>query len=120
MKTVSKSRSQKTNTSRKAGVKLTLKLTAEQAERLDVIAKMVSATPETLAISQIFSGFDGWSSWGEFTEAIHDQISLYAESSTVSYEEPGKRLEDDAPERIKRMAAYVSPVVVSAQEVAHA
>lgn len=110
MKAVRSSRTQKLNTSRKADVSLTLNLTAEQFARLAVLAKMVNTTPENLAIVEIFSGVDGWASWGEFRENIDDEIALYTEvPAAASLNELGERLEDCAPARIKRMAGYISP-----------
>lgn len=121
MKTVSNTRSQKTNTSRKTDVKVTLNLTAEQAERLAVLAKLNHATSETLAIATIFADFDSWDNWHEYAEFIDGQISYYAEEpKEASDKEPGLRLEDQAPARWKLVAGYVSPEVGGEKEVAHA
>jgi hypothetical protein len=110
MKAVSNSHIQKSNTSRKADVKLTLSLTADQAERLAILAKMVNTTPEALAVAQIFAGLDGSSSWGEFVEAVDNELWRYTEEPRdASDAEPGLRLEDGAPARMQKMAGYTSP-----------
>lgn len=120
MKAIRSTRNQKSNTSRKADVKLTLNLTYEQAQRITNIAKMVGVTPEVLVISQTLTGLDSWGSWNEFTENIESLFSLYTEERReASSAEVGVRMEDDAPGYLKKMTGYVSPEVASAQEVAH-
>jgi|GEM_PF-5273600 len=85
---------------------LQLQLTDEQFARLDTLAGLTQCTPENLAIASAFTELDSWESWSDFAENIDDALCWYTrEPRDASSEKAGKRLEDKAPERLKKLVS---------------
>jgi hypothetical protein len=100
----------KNNTTRKTAIRktLTLDLTAEQYDRIAGIAKMLNVPAQHLAISQIMVGFDGWGSWEEFTDAVHDSIETYAEGHGAAWSGAHERMETTAPGRLQKLGGFAA------------
>jgi hypothetical protein len=83
---------------------LTIDLSAEQLTRLKRIAGMLGISPEQLAVAELFSGLDGWSSWPEFAESIEEDIEHYVELCAATCHKTGTRLEEMGPSWLRRLA----------------
>lgn len=96
-------------TKKKKLVPLALHLTVEQFRRVDVIAKMIRATPEDLVLGLAIGNVDGFGgdkgAWAECEDHLHHIVKHYGEKKNhtdAGFCRPA--VEDTAPARLQRLA----------------